>query len=318
MPSHPADPHRVRRQKMCVPSAWGARGRGSTRSMAIATENRDVLLALEPRPESARLARRALASSGLHEDVEHTVTLLATEIVGNAVRHAGLRADQRIVFFARLARTSPGSRSPTRATASIPNASTPRASACACSPSSRAGGAWTATIAGARSGSRSTAARAASAAPPPPDPGPRAAPTALSPAPDVRPDRPAIAGSTYASQRAGSVVSDPCLAVTGTSCSACRCCRWRSRCCSASTGLSPDVLLAVPAALLLLLPLLAGRYVGEDGLARLARSRTAPPPRRSPARIGARRRAPRVLPRGGRLIAAALAERGPPAPAAAR
>jgi hypothetical protein len=83
------------------------------------------------------------------------------------------------------------------------------------------------------------------------------------------------------------------------------------------TGLSPDVLLAVPAALLLL-PLLAGRYVGEDGLARLARSRTAAAPRRSPQRIGARRRAPRVLPRGGRLIAAALAERGPPVAAAAR
>ena len=76
---------------------------GQHSSMAIATENRDVLLALEPRPESARLARRALATSGLHEDVEHTVTLLATEIVGNAVRHAGLRTDQRIVFFARLA-----------------------------------------------------------------------------------------------------------------------------------------------------------------------------------------------------------------------
>lgn len=71
--------------------------------MAIATDTREVLLALEPRPESARLARRALASNGLHEDVEHTVTLLATEIVGNAVRHAGLRGDQRIVFFARLA-----------------------------------------------------------------------------------------------------------------------------------------------------------------------------------------------------------------------
>src|SRR5215217_2008247 len=76
---------------------------GQHSGMAIATENREVLLALEPRPESARLARRALASHGLHEDVEHTVTLLATEIVGNAVRHAGLRGDQRIVFFARLA-----------------------------------------------------------------------------------------------------------------------------------------------------------------------------------------------------------------------
>ena len=80
------------------------------------------------------------------------------------------------------------------------------------------------------------------------------------------------------------------------------------------TGLSPDVLLAAPA-LLLLLPLLAGRYVGEDGLARLGRAVAAPA-----ARAGRRRgsapaaRAPRVLPRGGRLIAAALAERGPPAP----
>jgi two-component sensor histidine kinase len=68
----------------------------------IATESREMLLALEPRPESARLARRALHAHGLHEDVEHTVSLLATEIVGNAVRHAALRNDQRIVFFARL------------------------------------------------------------------------------------------------------------------------------------------------------------------------------------------------------------------------
>jgi two-component sensor histidine kinase len=75
---------------------------GQHSPMATATENRDVLLALEPRAESARLARRALGSHGLHEDVEHTVTLLSTEIVGNAVRHAGLRTDQRIVFFARL------------------------------------------------------------------------------------------------------------------------------------------------------------------------------------------------------------------------
>jgi hypothetical protein len=81
-------------------------------------------------------------------------------------------------------------------------------------------------------------------------------------------------------------------------------------------GVTPDVLLAVPA-LLLLLPLLAGRYLGEDRLARLA-ARAFAPRRRSAACLGARRRTPRVLPRGGRLIAAALAERGPPAPAAAR
>jgi len=81
-------------------------------------------------------------------------------------------------------------------------------------------------------------------------------------------------------------------------------------------GVSPDLLLAVPA-LLLVLPLLAGRYVGEDGLTRLA-VRALAPRRRSPASLGFRRRAPRVLPRGGRLIANALAERGPPALAATR
>src|SRR4051794_35713825 len=85
------------------PRGVGPRRSGQHSSRAIAPESSGVLLALEPRPESARLARRALASHGLHEDVEHTVTLLATEVVGNAVRHAGLRGDQRIVFFARLA-----------------------------------------------------------------------------------------------------------------------------------------------------------------------------------------------------------------------
>jgi anti-sigma regulatory factor (Ser/Thr protein kinase) len=68
----------------------------------LAADTRELLLALEPRSESARLARRALHAHGLHEDIEHTVTLLATEVVGNAIRHASLHPDQRIVFFARL------------------------------------------------------------------------------------------------------------------------------------------------------------------------------------------------------------------------
>ena len=68
----------------------------------MVTDTREMLLALEPRPESARLARRALHAHGLSEDIAPTVTLLATEVVSNAVRHAGLRSDQRIVFFARL------------------------------------------------------------------------------------------------------------------------------------------------------------------------------------------------------------------------
>jgi hypothetical protein len=78
-----------------------------------------------------------------------------------------------------------------------------------------------------------------------------------------------------------------------------------------ATGISADVLLAAPA-LVLLLPLLAGRYLGEDGLARLTAA-LAPLRRRPAVTPLAPRRAPRLLARGGRLIAVALAHRGPPA-----
>ena len=76
-------------------------------------------------------------------------------------------------------------------------------------------------------------------------------------------------------------------------------------------GVSADLLLVVPV-LLFALPLLAGRYVGEEQLARLAAAFATP--RRRPAGTIAsrtRRRASR-LPRGGRLIASALAVRPPP------
>lgn len=82
------------------------------------------------------------------------------------------------------------------------------------------------------------------------------------------------------------------------------------------TGLNPDVLLAAPA-LLLFLPLLAGRYVGEEGLLRVA-ARSRAPRVRAVSCVRPERRAPRVLARGGRLIAVALAERAPPAPLPAR
>jgi hypothetical protein len=77
-------------------------------------------------------------------------------------------------------------------------------------------------------------------------------------------------------------------------------------------GVHGDVLLAVPA-LLFALPLLAGRYVGEERLARLAAAFVTT--RRRPAgslRTTARRRM-LAVPRGGRLIAASLAVRPPPA-----
>jgi hypothetical protein len=75
-----------------------------------------------------------------------------------------------------------------------------------------------------------------------------------------------------------------------------------------------EALLAAPL-LALLAPLLAGRYLGEAQIERLAASRargghTVARARRSSARL----RAPQVLlPRGGRLIATSLAVRPPPA-----
>jgi hypothetical protein len=76
-------------------------------------------------------------------------------------------------------------------------------------------------------------------------------------------------------------------------------------------GVHGDALLAVPV-LLFALPLLAGRYVGEERLARLAAAFA--PPRRRPAGSlpTTARRTLCALPRGGHLIAASLAVRPPP------
>jgi len=67
---------------------------------------------------------------------------------------------------------------------------------------------------------------------------------------------------------------------------------------------------------LLAVPLLAGRYVGEERLERLREGFTARRrrPRAAPAPAGLRFSVP--LPRGGRLIARSLAVRPPPAPVA--
>jgi hypothetical protein len=80
---------------------------------------------------------------------------------------------------------------------------------------------------------------------------------------------------------------------------------------------STDVLLYLAPAVLLAIPLAFGRYPGERALERARRAVTAPRPR--PARLtrpGGRAPA-LVTPRGGRLIAAGLAERGPPTAATA-
>ena len=78
-------------------------------------------------------------------------------------------------------------------------------------------------------------------------------------------------------------------------------------------GVHSDVLLALPA-LLLALPLLAGRYVGEERLARLAAAYVTARRRPATALCPTVRPAPRGVARGGRLIADSLAVRPPPAP----
>ena len=71
--------------------------------MSISTPTSEVLLALPARPDAARQARRELLARGLDEDVSHTVTLLTTELIANALRHAGMDpAVDRIVFFGRM------------------------------------------------------------------------------------------------------------------------------------------------------------------------------------------------------------------------
>lgn len=69
--------------------------------------------------------------------------------------------------------------------------------------------------------------------------------------------------------------------------------------------------------LLLAAPLLAGRFVGEAAIERLARSAPARARFARPAPSLPQGRGPgRLLPRGGRLMAFSLAVRPPPRPAA--
>jgi hypothetical protein len=72
-----------------------------------------------------------------------------------------------------------------------------------------------------------------------------------------------------------------------------------------------EVLAYAAPVLILALPLVAGRYVGEERLRRLG-SLVARRPRRPAASRPATRRSAVLAPRGGRLIAHGLAERGPP------
>jgi hypothetical protein len=82
-------------------------------------------------------------------------------------------------------------------------------------------------------------------------------------------------------------------------------------------GVHGDALMAAPA-LLLLLPLAAGRYVGSERLVRFVRRLPAPRRRGSEPRAAPRRPLRPTGARGGLLIAVALGRRGPPESALAR
>ncbi len=70
---------------------------GSQENMPLtAMQPRTFIVELPPVPESARQARRALMNGGLDPDLDHTVSLLATELVTNSVRHAAVEGDIRI------------------------------------------------------------------------------------------------------------------------------------------------------------------------------------------------------------------------------
>lgn len=83
--------------------------------------------------------------------------------------------------------------------------------------------------------------------------------------------------------------------------------------CAETFGGVHGTLLHLAPALVLLLPLLSGRYVGEDRIAALAavvRTRRLRPVAAVAPTV---RRPGALVARGGRLLAEALAERGPPA-----
>lgn len=74
-------------------------------------------------------------------------------------------------------------------------------------------------------------------------------------------------------------------------------------------------LLAYAAPLLMVgLPLLAGRYVGEERLERWRSRTVCPSRRRILSSLPEGRRSAVLVPRGSRLIGHSLAERAPPAP----
>ena len=70
--------------------------------VAFTQASNDVVLALPVDPRAAQAARRALVKEGLDPDLDHTVCLLTSELVTNAIEHSGMGPTGRIVLAARL------------------------------------------------------------------------------------------------------------------------------------------------------------------------------------------------------------------------
>ena len=70
--------------------------------MAVTSAPNDIVTALRATPAAVSAARRALVKQGLDPALDHTVCLLASEIVTNSIRHANLREEDRIILAARL------------------------------------------------------------------------------------------------------------------------------------------------------------------------------------------------------------------------
>ena len=62
--------------------------------MSVLSQQPTLTLTLAPVPESARSARHEIVRKGLDPDLDHTVSLLTTEIVANAVKHAGVESGE--------------------------------------------------------------------------------------------------------------------------------------------------------------------------------------------------------------------------------
>ena len=55
-----------------------------------------LTLSLPPEPESVRRARRALSRAPIDPDLDHTVSLLTSEVVTNAIKHAAPYGDIQV------------------------------------------------------------------------------------------------------------------------------------------------------------------------------------------------------------------------------